>query len=147
CPACHAAEIIPDLEVVDYSVSKEKFRLLYCKSCTLKFTQDIPEQENMGKYYQFEDYISHTDTQKGLINTLYHRVRRFTLVGKRKLVTRVIGKNQGSILDVGCGTGAFLNEMKNAGWNVTGLEPDEIARGNAKRLYQIESLPNTALSE
>lgn len=34
-------------------------------------------------------------------------------------------------MDVGAGTGAFSKTMKNAGWLVTALEPDETARQNA----------------
>jgi 2-polyprenyl-3-methyl-5-hydroxy-6-metoxy-1,4-benzoquinol methylase len=43
-------------------------------------------------------------------------------------------------LDVGCGTGAFLNTMLQAGWDATGLEPDETARKNAQELYQVQPL-------
>ena len=39
------------------------------------------------------------------------------------------------MLDVGCGTGAFLHTMDKAGWKITGLEPDESARKKAEELY------------
>lgn len=48
---------------------------------------------------------------------------------------------QGTLLDIGCGTGAFLHYMQTGGWTVTGLEPDENARHNAKTLYNIDPLP------
>lgn len=41
----------------------------------------------------------------------------------------------GELLDVGSGTGAFVNEMKGNGWEVVGLEPDAGARKVAKDLF------------
>src|SRR6185312_10397983 len=138
CPNCGDANIFKALTAKDYTVSEEQFEIWECKKCTQRFTQNIPDQENIAKYYQSENYISHSDTTKGLINNLYHKVRRRTLVQKRKLIEKATGKTTGNILDVGAGTGAFLNVMKNAGWNCTGLEPDENARKKALELYNLE---------
>jgi 2-polyprenyl-3-methyl-5-hydroxy-6-metoxy-1,4-benzoquinol methylase len=73
-----------------------------------------------------------------LINRLYHKVRNHTLHSKQKLVEEMTGKTTGNLLDVGAGTGAFSNTMKLAGWNVTALEPDDIARKNAMEKYGLE---------
>ena len=137
CPVCGDKNISKVLSVKDYTVSGEEFEIWECKNCTLRFTQNIPAEENIGRYYQSEEYISHTDTKEGFVNNLYHSVRKRTLVEKRKLIETATGKKMGNVLDVGAGTGAFLNTMKNAGWNCTGLEPDETARKNAKDLYDI----------
>jgi len=53
------------------------------------------------------------------------------------LIIDQVGMTKGEILDIGCGTGAFLNTMKAAGWGITGLEPDETARKKANDLYNI----------
>jgi 2-polyprenyl-3-methyl-5-hydroxy-6-metoxy-1,4-benzoquinol methylase len=58
------------------------------------------------------------------------------------LVCKLTGKEQGKILDVGSGTGAFVNEMKQNGWQATGLEPDTGARKIAKEVFNCE-LKNT----
>ena len=99
------------------------------------FTQNIPEQENIGRYYQSEKYISHSDTKKGFVNNLYHTIRKRTLIQKKNLIENNTKKSAGTILDLGAGTGAFLNVMKNAGWNSIGIEPDETAREKAFELY------------
>ncbi len=39
-------------------------------------------------------------------------------------VMRVPATQRGSLLDVGCGSGAFLERMRNSGWRVMGTEPD-----------------------
>jgi 2-polyprenyl-3-methyl-5-hydroxy-6-metoxy-1,4-benzoquinol methylase len=130
--------MVPVFSVEDYTVSHELFEIWECKSCTLRFTQNIPDADAVGAYYQSENYISHSDTSEGFINKLYHTVRSRTLLQKRKLVEKMTGKSAGKILDIGCGTGAFLRTMQEAGWQVTGLEPDATARQKAKELYQLD---------
>lgn len=116
-------------------MSNAVFDIWHCNTCTTRFTQEVPDKNEIGKYYQSENYISHSDTKKGFINSLYHYVRSRTLRGKRKLVEKYTKLSTGNILDIGAGTGAFLHTMERSGWNVTGLEPDETARKNANTLY------------
>ncbi len=141
CPVCGSKNILPVLSVKDYTVSAENFEIWECKHCTLRFTQNIPEEDEIGAYYQSENYISHSDTSEGFINKMYHRVRKRTLHQKKNLVRRTTRIKNGSILDIGSGTGAFLSKMKQANWEVTGLEPDENARKKTLELYglQLES--------
>ena len=138
CPVCGSKSIFPALSAKDYTVSAELFEIWECRHCTLRFTQNTPGQEEIGCYYQSENYISHSDTSKGIINKLYHAVRKRTLHHKKNLIKEHTGKKTGSILDIGCGTGAFLNTMQNKAWKVTGLEPDEIARKKALELYSLQ---------
>jgi SAM-dependent methyltransferase len=142
CPVCHSSQIQDAFSAKDYTVSNEIFTIVKCSACTHMFTQNVATQNEIGKYYQSENYISHSDTQKGIINKLYHAVRKRTLAGKKNLVEKETGKQQGKILDIGCGTGAFLHTMKQARWQTTGLEPDDAARKKAMELYNITPLPS-----
>jgi SAM-dependent methyltransferase len=145
CPVCRSANIRYLMDVKDHSVSGEVFPIWECAECTLRFTQDVPDEDSIGPYYQSEDYISHTNTNKGLINTLYQRVRKITLEGKAKLVmSRTVPK--GKLLDMGAGIGAFLNTMKGKGWEVTGIEPDPGARQQALDLFGIRLEPTSYLA-
>jgi len=138
CPVCGSASIKPKLAAKDYTVSGEKFSIWECSDCTLRFTQDAPRLDAIGRYYKSEDYISHTNTSRGLINKLYQAVRKKTLKQKRQLVCKTTRKKQGSLLDVGSGTGSFVKEMKDHGWQMTGLEPDSDARKVAKEHFDCE---------
>ena len=138
CPVCGSTDIHNVLSAKDYTVSSETFTIAECNACTLRFTQHVPDAASISPYYKSENYISHTNTSKGLINRLYQSVRKRTLKQKRKLVEKATGVQTGSLLDVGSGTGAFANEMKQAGWQVTALEPDEDARKVGKELYNID---------
>ncbi|HUC82230.1 MAG TPA: hypothetical protein VMR70_15100, partial [Flavisolibacter sp.] len=91
CPVCNSSNINPLLTVKDHSVSKEEFVIWQCGACTLRFTQDVPDEDSIGPYYQSQDYISHSNTDKGLLNKLYQRVRKLTLEQKASLI---IGKTK-----------------------------------------------------
>src|SRR5215211_3635684 len=132
CPVCNSTEINPLLTIKDHSVSKEEFVVWQCSNCSLRFTQDVPDENSIGAYYQSADYISHTNTSKGLVNQLYQKVRNHTLDQKANLIIRNTVQ-QGRVLDLGAGVGAFLNTMKRKGWDVVGVEPDGGARHHAKK--------------
>ena len=137
CPVCKSELIQAQLSAKDHTVSQKEFSIWHCNACTARFTQDVPEQDNIGEYYASDNYISHSDTKKGIINSLYHLVRKRTLGSKRRMVMNEVGMMKGEILDIGCGTGAFLKSMKEAGWAINGLEPDATARSKAAELYDI----------
>jgi len=137
CPVCDSSAINPLLTVKDHSVSKEEFVIWQCSDCTLRFTQDAPDEQHIGAYYQSSDYISHTNTNKGLINQLYQKVRNYTLEQKAKLViTHTVPT--GKILDMGAGVGAFLDTMKKRNWQIKGIEPDAGAREQAKTIFKVD---------
>jgi 2-polyprenyl-3-methyl-5-hydroxy-6-metoxy-1,4-benzoquinol methylase len=141
CPSCHSSDINLALKATDYTVSRKNFEIWQCGNCQLRFTQDVPDAASIGHYYRSDDYISHTNTKKGLVNNLYHLVRKQTLSDKRRLILSTTRVKQGKLLDIGAGTGAFAGHMQEHGWAVTGLEPDETARKLASDVNHIELQP------
>jgi 2-polyprenyl-3-methyl-5-hydroxy-6-metoxy-1,4-benzoquinol methylase len=99
----------------------------------------------MPAYYSSEDYISHSDSSKGIINRLYQKVRKTTLRNKRRMIEKETGLTKGTLLDVGSGTGSFLYEMRSHDWQVTGIEPDKGARAVAKKSYDLELIEEKSL--
>jgi len=138
CPACDSLLLQPVFNTTDYSVSGRSFSIWECAACTLRFTQEVPDSHSIGQYYKSENYISHTNTSAGFINRLYQIVRKRTLRQKRKLICKIAGRRKGTLLDIGSGTGAFVNEMKQNEWSVTGLEPDADARRVAKESFDCD---------
>ncbi len=145
CPICAGTIAEPHLQVKDYSVSQLTFNLNKCTTCQLVVTTNAPNQTDIAQYYKFDEYISHTNTNKGLINKLYHKVRQITLLKKYNWVKKYTKKDSGILLDIGCGTGSFLHTMQLHNWTTKGLEPDAKARENAKKLYSIDALQPTEL--
>lgn len=119
------------LTVKDHSVSGETFKLLINEEVQLLKTSPQPAKENLGQYYESEDYISHTDSKRSLLEKLYHLVRRKALKDKVKIIEKAMGR-KGALLDIGAGTGDFLVTAKNAGWTVAGYEPNDSARNIAR---------------
>jgi len=133
CPICDSTGFSHYLRAIDYTVSKESFSIKKCNSCDFLFTSPRPDLSVLGSYYQSEDYISHSDTSKGLISKLYKIARGFTLDRKYRLVSPYCKGRP--LLDVGCGTGAFLNHAKSKGLDGIGIEPDSGASNFAKEKY------------
>ena len=138
CPLCSSEKILLHHSCTDHFISKEVFELYKCSTCGFEFTQDYPEETQIGKYYESDDYISHSDTSKGLFNKLYKHVRKAMLQRKRVIVQSVTGLNNGNILDIGSGTGHFAGAMQKAGWLVKGIEINEQARERAISHFGLE---------
>ncbi|WP_299059291.1 class I SAM-dependent methyltransferase [uncultured Polaribacter sp.] len=119
----------PFLSCKDYTVSNEDYKVMINKEYDMLVTNPIPK--NLADYYKSENYISHTDSKKSLIDKIYQSVKSITLKRKLKLIDsfETISKN---ILDVGAGTGDFLKVCQNNSWKVFGIEPSLDARNIAK---------------
>lgn len=132
CPLCGNSEIIEIINTSDFSNTGETFTISDCTKCSFRFTSNPPLISDCGKYYQNENYISHSDTKKGLIAWLYHKVRNIMLKRKYKLVARISSNK--NVLDIGSGTGYFLDYLKTKGYHVHGVELSDNARA-----YSIQS--------
>jgi len=127
------------IKVTDHSVSQEEFVLEYNSDFELYKTSPIPE--NISKYYESDTYISHTDSKQSLLDKLYQIVKRGALKNKEKLVSGLTEVNNKSILDIGSGTGSFLEVLNKNGWHSIGIEPNEKARdlSREKNAISVES--------
>jgi len=119
------------ITVKDHSVSGEKFELLLDEELQLLKTHPQPASENLGSYYESDDYISHTDGKRSLFEKLYHAVKQKALRDKIKLIENFQPK-KGKLLDIGAGTGDFLVIAAKNGWDVVGLEPSPKAKAIAQ---------------
>jgi len=141
CPICGSDNLKKHLELKDYSISKETFSLVKCESCSFVITNPRPSNNDLSRYYESEDYISHSGTKKGLINSLYHKFQKLNLKLKYKAIAKYVPR--GTWMDYGAGNGAFLNFLKSKNLSSEGYEPDEKARklGNSKGV-KIENSTN-----
>lgn len=119
-----------NLKVEDHSVSGEEFQLIENAKYGFLETQPQPQLEKLSNYYESEDYISHTDSKRNWFEKVYHIVRLISLKRKLKLINS-FNSEEKKLLDIGCGTGGFLQAAKQSNWTVLGIEPDTKARGIA----------------
>ena len=118
------------ITIKDFSVSGESFSLLLNEEYQILKTHPQPTLDKLGSYYEFEDYISHTDGKRTLFEKMYHFIKRKAIRDKVSLINSH-QPLKGRILDIGAGTGDFLLECKNQNWEILGIEPNDKAKGIA----------------
>lgn len=134
CPICGNNATSSYMHCIDAMKSKETFTLNQCEECGFIFTNPRPEIKGLAKYYDFEDYISHSDTKADFICKCYHLIRKRNIQRKIKL----LGKSKGKLLEIGSGTGKLLAECKKRGWETLGVEPNKGARDIASQKNNID---------
>jgi SAM-dependent methyltransferase len=123
CPVCNGfeAELYldgDDSEIDPKSVGSSRTllshgRLLRCTSCGLVFRSFRPTSGQLSNLYRVADDITYEAEMPNRLRT----ARRHQRIVERHVLCN------GSLLDVGCASGAFLRLMRESGWSVTGVEP------------------------
>ncbi len=135
CPICTGTTFNNYLTCKDNTGSNESFDIAQCADCQFTFTNPIPLESEIGQYYESDEYISHSNTSKGLVNYLYQRVRNYTLDKKVNLL-QSLGAGK-ALLDIGCGTGEFLDRANQHAYKIEGIEPSVSARKQVKQNFSI----------
>jgi len=136
CPICNS-KMKFNFTTKDYLVSGESFDIVECESCFLRVTKPFPDKENIANYYSSDEYISHSENRSGIFDYIYGFVRSYQLNKKRKLIGKYFDNNSGKILDIGCGTGEFLQIMKKYNWDISGVDTSDKARKIVKSKLNI----------
>lgn len=113
-------------KVKDFLVSGEDFSLRRNTTYGYLETHPQPKMDELSRYYESEEYISHTDSKKGVMSFLYQTIKNYSLKKKLRLINRW-NDGPGSILDVGAGTGEFLKVAQKGNWKVSGVEVNKKA--------------------
>lgn len=151
CPVCNATGFKPFLTVKDNVVSHETFAINACSTCGFRFTNPRPDEHEIGRYYESEEYIYHSNKKQGIFLKAFHAVREIAIKNKLNRINKLTpGASKGSstgttkaILDYGCGTGEFLSACKQNGWQTKGIETSPSARKHAIEKFglDVEDLP------
>jgi 2-polyprenyl-3-methyl-5-hydroxy-6-metoxy-1,4-benzoquinol methylase len=152
CIICDGDNFIHLFQCKDYLLTQEMFSVFQCKSCGFRFTNPRPENKKLPDYYKSENYISHSENPKNLIDKIYNIVRNYTLKQKYKLVNKYHSQSELispalNILDIGCGTAEFLKLFKQNKWQVYGIEPNESARDIAQTRNGIVTFNENYINE
>ena len=117
-----------------FSVIHVKGRWEYrrCACCGLVSLGNSFSAEDMVTHY--EDYLP---TDAGEIAD-WGAMMRPVIESASRLIVSKTGKEGGRLLDVGCGYGFFLHEMKSLGWQVEGIELSDHGRQYTQNTWGIE---------
>lgn len=148
CPLCGSQKHEKFLTTFDrFNLNTElDFQIVACLTCDFKFLNPRPKPEVISRFYESEGYQPFLSTQSrlNLSDRIYRLVRKAAIIGKRSSIEKL--KSRGKLLDVGCGTGEFLDEMQKHGWQVEGIEKDTEAAEFARRKYSL-NIHTTSLGE
>jgi len=117
------------LTTKDHSVSKEAFELQYDPDMEMLHT--VPRPMEIERYYQDENYVSHTDGNRTILEKIYQLVKKYNLKKKEAWIKKYT-KKEAEVLDVGAGTGSLVKFLKDRGWMSEGVEPNAKAREMAR---------------
>jgi len=123
CPLCSCIQFTawrytPD----DFLTKTGMYTLMQCENCSLVFTNPRPNEDNMDLYYPSVEYISHASSGSSFKDKLYFAVQKYMLYRKHRLIQKLNLPDK-KLLDFGSGAGAFLEYMKQKGYEVVGFEP------------------------
>ena len=137
CPLCGSNHTSHTVPVKDHMVSQEVFHVLTCAGCG--FQRTSPRPQEIGSYYESDDYLSHNTNKRSLFDRVYHAIRNRAASQKLQFLQKNLAKNVKipHLLDIGCGIGVFLGEAKKRKWTISGVELSDSARKQAEtRLNQ-----------
>lgn len=137
CLVCGNTQFSTLFSCKDFVATGESFQLQRCSNCSFLFTNPRPAENEIGKYYQSDKYISHTDKKSGLIYQVYDLVRDFSIHSKLSLIKKY--HRSGKLLDLGCGLGYFLNGVKkDKTFDISGVDVSPEAVEYVKTTFGIE---------
>ena len=123
---------------------KDHWQYLRCRNCNLVSVHPRPTPQEVTRHY--EDYLP---TQSKEIEQ-WKSMMRVVIAQSANLIESRIKTGKGRLLDIGCGYGFFLQEMKSRGWEVSGIEISEVGREYTRDKWAIpmhsQPLEDLALS-
>ena len=132
------------LKLRDYFLSMEEFELH--RNDRFGFLETSPQPlDNLEKYYDSKDYISHTDAQNSLFERVYQRIKNHNI--RYKFEKLKVTKPNASLLDFGCGTGDFLAYAQKKEMDVYGIEPNQTALKIAQKKLGQNLVSDKKISE
>ncbi|MDR2206875.1 MAG: class I SAM-dependent methyltransferase [Flavobacteriaceae bacterium] len=136
------------MKIKDHFLSGEIFEIVETDTKGVYKTSPIPE--NIDKYYESKDYISHHQDSGGLKEKIYKFLQKFNLRFKKNILAKELGVHK-KVLDYGCGVGEFLKFIENQ-YDTFGFEPNESARNfaeqktkNTKFISDLNEIENESL--
>ena len=124
CILCNASEF----RVI---YRRNLWKYLLCLNCGLVSLHPKPSPEELMKNYQ--NYLPNQPDEI----TKWERMMKQVMVRSANLIECRVRTGKGRLLDVGCGYGFFLKEMKSRHWQVEGIEVSELGRKYAQENWGI----------
>jgi 2-polyprenyl-3-methyl-5-hydroxy-6-metoxy-1,4-benzoquinol methylase len=105
------------------------FEIVQCRECGLAVT--LPQHSSFEAQDYPESYVTES-LQWGYL-TLSYQLVAARVSGSFEYVNMLLlpDRTPGRLLDIGCGSGTYIRQMAERGWNCEGLEPNHFAAKEA----------------
>ncbi len=110
----------------------DAFLIVRCRRCHLAQTAPAPSDAELDRYYP-QGYHSTTRRYRGGMDRVLSMVHRSRI----RTIERLLG-GTGSVLDIGCGPGVLINQMRSRGWRVRGTERSPSAAHQARDVFHLD---------
>jgi 2-polyprenyl-3-methyl-5-hydroxy-6-metoxy-1,4-benzoquinol methylase len=110
----------------------DAFSIVQCRQCDLAQTAPAPSEQELDGYYP-QGYHSTTRRYRGGLDRVLTMVHRSRI----RAIERLAG-GRGSVLDIGCGPGVLINQMRSRGWRVRGTERSPSAAQQARNVFRLD---------
>ena len=109
------------------------FQIVECEGCRLYFLNPMPTLEYLATAYPQDYYAYGAPTVGGPLSSsgLRNAIKRLFLYNPGRVRYPAFPQS-GTMLDIGCGSGGFLAEMKARGWDARGVELDATAASRGR---------------
>ena len=126
CPACNTISQSHYLNSCDFLQTHEDFSMVKCQACGVVYTNPRVCENSIGQYYA-PDYTSYAPSKdnkskrsvKSLAKLIYHDEHQ-------KIASLLLKNNVRSVLEVGPGNGGLIKYLHENGFEVTGVELDDV---------------------
>jgi SAM-dependent methyltransferase len=146
CPLCGGREFVSRLRARDYHYGNSgEYTQSECRQCTLAFLDPMLEQAELAAFYP-RDYYAFADRIEAAKPNHTLKAKIWKLVGPRDHVTRDPEfEKPGTMLDIGCGAGGFIIQMRDKGWDVKGVEPNVAAADYGRNKKGLDIFPGLVM--
>jgi 2-polyprenyl-3-methyl-5-hydroxy-6-metoxy-1,4-benzoquinol methylase len=132
CPVCDniEGEILHNqrFHMPENHILPSEYDVVYCKNCGFVFADTIADQNTYNIFYQDMSKYEDVNTASGGGDKTYDSLR---LIETAADLQKLIPSKDSSIIDIGCGNGGLLLELKKLGYtNLSGLDPSPVCVKN-----------------
>lgn len=127
CKICGSGRVSLFAEIVRHP---RRYPVWYCEACCNAFLAPFPEPSELAALYADGSYRS--EAGRRFNRWIEYGINRF-MQGRKSRIVRMM--SPGRLLDIGCGRGSFLAGMRDAGWDVAGVEFSEETASYARETF------------
>lgn len=134
CPVCNHASALPvfNNHLVPVDGLDMSYRIARCDGCGFHFADWLPGNDSYGRYYA---ELSKYDSQPSV-----SPVDRQRIAAALAICEQYVDRSA-RIVDLGCGFGALLASLRDAGWTrVSGLDPAPQSAHQAKAQFDLDGI-------